>query len=212
MLMATFGDIHGNLPALEAVLDAIDDAGIQTMACLGDCVGGHPFPNEVIALLRKRNIPTVQGEWDRSSARFLRMRTTLERTCSAEELEALGQAHAAVHSHNIERLAALPRRRVLTVDGIEVYVCHGSPQGQTDGLTSDGDVSRFRRSRETANTPIVVCGHTHQAFARRVDGTLFVNPGAVSEPFGHASVACYALVDTEREPWSAHFHHVQYGD
>ena len=56
--------MHANLAAVEAVLDDIDAQGIETITCLGDLVGYGPQPNEVVALVRQRNIPTCQGCWD----------------------------------------------------------------------------------------------------------------------------------------------------
>src|SRR5512134_60898 len=59
-----FGDIHGNLPALEAVLADIDAQDLSPLYCLGDLVGYGTFPNEVIEIIQKRNIPTLMGNYD----------------------------------------------------------------------------------------------------------------------------------------------------
>ncbi len=72
MLMAALGDIHGNLPALQAVLDAIDAEGIQTVVNTGDTVVGYPWPDDVIARLRERDVPSAQSESDRTVFRLAR--------------------------------------------------------------------------------------------------------------------------------------------
>ncbi len=59
-----FGDIHGNLPALQAVLKDMDTRGRSPLYCLGDLVGYGTFPNEVISIIRERNIPTLMGNYD----------------------------------------------------------------------------------------------------------------------------------------------------
>jgi predicted phosphodiesterase len=59
-----FGDIHGNLPALEAVLADMDQRELSPLYCLGDLVGYGTFPNEVIETIRERNIPTLMGNYD----------------------------------------------------------------------------------------------------------------------------------------------------
>lgn len=64
MRTALFSDIHGNLPALEAVLADIDRRQVDRLYCLGDLVGYSPFPNEVIERIRDRAIPTVMGNYD----------------------------------------------------------------------------------------------------------------------------------------------------
>ena len=61
---AVISCLHANLAAVEAVLDDIDSQGIQTITCLGDLVGYGPQPNEVVELVRQREIPTCQGCWD----------------------------------------------------------------------------------------------------------------------------------------------------
>ncbi len=202
MILAAIGDIDGNARVLEAVLADIDAAGIQTIVHVGDCVGFGTEPNETVALLRARVVPGVQGDMDRRAARFARKhaRETLRAECAPEVFDALQRTYDALRSEHVEYLAGLPRERRLTVDAVAVYLCHGSPNGQDAGLGEDDDPRRFQRFREVAQADVIVMGHTRNPFSRLVDGTLFVNPGAVAD-----SPACYAVVDTEAEPWSVTF-------
>lgn len=206
MLMAAMGSIHGHLSALEAVLRAIDDAGIQTIVNTGDCAVGHPWPNEVIDILRARGMLSVQGERDRNVARFVRKEKSLRVACTPEEYEALRETYAMLRSDNVEFLVGLPRRRTIVVDGISICLCHGSPHSQIDALRADDDTVRLRRVRESVNTDLLVCGREPEPFARWVDNALFVNPGAMHAPSDANRCARYAVIDTEREPWQAHFH------
>jgi len=64
MRIAIFSDVHGNLPALDAVLADIDARGVDAVYCLGDLVGYAPFPNEAIARIRGARIPTIMGNYD----------------------------------------------------------------------------------------------------------------------------------------------------
>ena len=208
MLLAALGDIHGNLPALEAVLEEIDEAGIQTVVNTGDCVAGHPWPNEVIDHLDARNILTVQGEMDRFVSRFLRNQGSLKKRCTPDQFEVLRWAHENTRSDNLEFLRALPRTRTLVVDGVAIFVCHGVGERQSRGLREDDKLDNFRRLRETAPAQLIISGRTHKPFARWVDDTLFVNPGAVDPDVTDAARACYATIDTEKDPWETHFHHL----
>lgn len=209
MLMAALGDIHGNLPALEAVLAEIDDAGIQTIVNTGDAVVGGDFPNEVVDLLRARNVHSVQGIMDRRAAAFHRKRHASRKQAS-DDNEAIAWTHTRLRSEYIEFLAGLPKMLLITVDGIPIAVCHGTPSSQAGALHETDDVNRFRRERERTHARIVVCGYTHHPFTRWVDDTLFVNPGAVGVAKGAEARACYALIDTEEEPWNAVFRRVAY--
>jgi predicted phosphodiesterase len=64
MRIAIFSDVHGNLPALEAVLTDIGRQQCDAVYCLGDLVGYAPFPNEVIARIREEGVPTIMGNYD----------------------------------------------------------------------------------------------------------------------------------------------------
>jgi putative phosphoesterase len=206
MILAAIGDIDGNVWALEAVLADIDAAGIQTIVHVGDCVGFGSEPNETVALLRARVVPGVQGDMDRRAARFARKQQTMRAECTPEVFDALQRTYDALRSEHVEYLAGLPRERRLTVDGVAIYLCHGSPNGQDVGLGEDDDLRRFQRFREVAQADVIVMGHTRAPFSRNVDSTLFVNPGAVAD-----SPACYAVVDTEEEPWTVTFRRVNCG-
>jgi putative phosphoesterase len=210
MLMAAFGDIHGNLPALQAVLDAIDAEGIQTVVNTGDTVVGYPWPDEVIASLRERDIPSAQSESDRTVFRFARKTETLRKQLAPDAFRAHAWAHEHLHSTNIEYLRSLPKCLLLTVDTVEITVCHGTPGNVRGTLDEDADVARFQREREVANTPLVICGRTHQAFSRMIEDTLFVNPGSVCPSPDARSEASYAVISTETAPWSAEIRWVAY--
>lgn len=211
MLIAIIGDVHGNLPALNAVLDDIDNAGIQTVLNTGDSVVGFPWPNEVIGLLRERGIPSVQGEMDRAAAGFLRKTKHFQQKWPAKHFAALQWTYENLSSANIEFLAGLPHQRRLTFEGIELYLCHGTPGGgQTDSLASDDEEELFLRQREVANTPLIVCGRTHVPLQRHVLGSLFVNPGSVGWPAADDNRATYALLSTEEETWTAEPQRVEY--
>ncbi len=210
MLLAVLGDIHGNLPAFEAALDDIDAAGIQMIVNTGDSVAGHPWPNEVLDILRVREIASAQGEMDRLTTSFLRKNRTLRERLSPEDFEAAGQAYDALQSEHLVYLRALPRQRVLRIEGVTIHLCHGSPSSSKEGIHEEASLARFRRWRETANAPLVLSGRTHRPLARMVDDTLFVNPGSVGEASDTPGLALYAIVNTEEEPWTVEHRTVAY--
>ena len=208
MLMAAFGDVCGSLPALRAVLSAVDEAGIHTIVNVGDSVVGGPHPNEVIGLLRERAIPSVQGTWDRRAVRFVRKGATFARRLSATEFDALDRTYDALHCEALEFLRGLPQQRVLEIEGLRVFLCHGAPGSPSDPLPLEADPSKLRRAREAANADIIICGGGPAPGARTVDRALFVWPGPAA---GHDSRgAAYAVVNTETEPWQAQFLHAPY--
>ena len=194
MLLAALGDIAGNWPAFRAVLDAIDTEGIQTIVNTGDSVGRAPWPGDVLATLCVRGITSVQGDLDRQVGRCVRKQATIDAP------EQIRVTYEALHSDQVEFLLGLPKRKTLTIDGVQVYVSADSP-GETDSE------AKFSRIREGANAEVLVCGHAEAPFVRQVGGTLFVNPGSVGAKPG---VARYAIVDTETTPWRANLCQVLY--
>jgi putative phosphoesterase len=201
VLLAALGDIHGNLPALEAVLRDVDDAGIQTILNTGDCVVGFPWPNEVVELVRDREIPTAQGELDRFAVRFTRKEKTFRDKWPHADYEALRWTHENTRSEYLEWLRGLPKTVSQTLEDITIVVCHGTLSSLSEQLLEEDPIERFERQRENANSRIVICGRTHRGFKRFVADTLFVNPGSVGMPSDAGSLASYAIIDTERNPW-----------
>jgi len=207
MLMAVFSGVSGDLPALRAVLDAVDEEGIHTVLNAGDSVVGGTQPNEVIALLRARRIPSVQGAWDRRAVRFVRKRAALEGRLSAPEFQTLQQTYEALHSENLEFLRGLSPQCTLTIEGLRVFLGCGVPGRPSEIVREEDSAMKLQRAREFANAEIIICGGGTRPFARMVDGALFVCPGAAG---GRGGSAAYAVVDTESEPWRAEFRQVPY--
>ena len=210
MLLAALGDIHGNYPALEAVLERIDAMGIHTILNTGDAVCGYPFPCEVWRTIQSRGIVSVQGEMDRLTGMFTRKRASLESRRTAQEIEHLAWTTQTLSSDVIESLRALPKHRVLTLEGLDICLCHGSPRQQTEGLGPGTSAQILDRCREFANAHIIVCGRTHEGWSRLYHETLFVNPGSVGAMQGGQGSASFAVIDTESKPWQVRFEQVRY--
>lgn len=211
MILAAIGDIHGNLPALEAVLGVIDAEGIHTVVNTGDVVVGHGWSNEVIEIIRDRGIPTVQGETDRKALRFMRKREQFRGRLTMEAYKALEECAQTCRSENLEFLRRLPKTLTLEIDGITIAVGHGTLASQARGLTTADPDDTFRRQREMVPADVFVLGRTHEAYARKVDDALFVNPGSVGfGPTGEPGTASFAIVSTEAAPWDAELRTVRY--
>lgn len=209
MITAALGDIVGNLPAMKAVLAALEKAGIQSVVNVGSSVGVFPWPKAVIEQMQVRRILSVQGELDRAVARLSRKRASFERRLSPEAFRAVTWTHDEIRGEHLEFLLGLPKNRAARLEGISVMVCHGTPSSQSNMLDETTSEDRFRRVREMANSDVVVCGRSRRPFSKIVDGTLFVNPGSVGRDI-ETGRAEYAVIDTETEPWTAILCQVEY--
>lgn len=192
---------------MEAALADIDDAGIRTIVCTGDVVAGYPYPNEVIDCLGGRSIATVQGSQDRLTASLVRSHGRTMKRASEDAAAAMRWTYDHLSSANIEYLRALPHVQRITIDSVDVFVCHGAPDAVNDGMGEDTNAHRFERYRESARADIIIGGNTHETFDRLIEGTLFVNPGSLGcDERG----AVYAVVSTEEEPWTVEYRFARY--
>lgn len=174
--VAVISCIHGNLAAFEAALDDIARRDVQQIICLGDLVGYGPQPNEVIDLVQKRDLRTIQGCWDEGIG--------LDRghcgcTFLSDEDAQLGDRAFAWTSERVLKkhkafLKELPQGvQMRTPRGVVVYV-HGSPRSTSEYLAeSTHDLVLLERAAG-AGCDVLVCGHTHVPYVRRVEGTLRV--------------------------------------
>ena len=216
---AVISCLHANLAAVEAVLDDIDSQGITSVTCLGDLVGYGPQPNEVINLVRGRNIQTCQGCWDEDIIDGL---NSCE--CSYPSQLAERRGHRAhewtaeiLTDENKQFLAELP----MTLRRGTMLFVHGSPNSQHEYLLPDMNAFAALERVETAGAETMFCGHTHQPYVRELSGgsirvrvqqkgmesaseeelqlpmRRIVNAGSVGEPRHGSTKATYVVHNEE---------------
>jgi putative phosphoesterase len=196
MRIAIVSDVHGNIHALDAVLADIHAQRPDRIYCLGDLVGYAAFPNEVIARIRERQIPTLTGNYD-DGVGFDRDECGCAYT---KELDRqLGQRSLEwTRSHTTDEnkafLRALPPQIRFEADGKRVLLVHGSPRKMNEYLFEDRPLSSFERLANSSEARVIVFGHTHLPYTKDAGGVLFVNAGSVGKPKDGDPRACYALV------------------
>ena len=218
---ALLGDIHANLPALEAVLADIDGReDIDAVYHLGDLVGYAPWPNEVVALLRERGVAGVAGNYDSTTA------TDYEHCgCRYEDprQEALShESYAWTRAHVMSEtkrwLGGLPFRIDLRprgghAAGPRLILVHGNPVLNTVYWTEDRS-DRF--CLEMAGHlgaragDMIAFGHTHRPWHRAIEGIHFVNAGSVGRPKDGDWRAGYAVVEIADGDPGVEFVRVEY--
>ncbi len=183
MRLAVISDVHGNLPALEAVLADIAASAADTVVNLGDILSGPLWPAETAERLMALNLPTIRGNHERQLLTLPR-----ERQGASDAF-----ASGAITPAQCDWLAALPATMTLSP---EVFCCHGTPDSDLTyfletvtpegwrGLGAPG--VRAATATEAAARAgdirhgLILCGHTHVPRAIRLDdGRLIVNPGSV---------------------------------
>ncbi len=208
-----FGDIHGNLPALEAVFADIDKQEMNPLYCLGDLVGYGTFPNEVIAAVCQRKIPTLMGNYDQGVGN-----NSDDCGCAytSKEAEALGKRSIAWTNKNTsdeskQYLRQLVNHIPLQLGGLRVLLVHGSPRKINEYLYEDRPDATMERLLDLAEADVLVCGHTHKPYHRILpSGRHVINAGSVGKPKDKNPAACYVVLEATGKDLSVKFRRVPY--
>ncbi len=182
--LAALYDIHGNLPALNAALSAVDVAGADGIVVGGDLVLG-PMPRETLDRLVELGPRArfIRGNCDRLVVDAFDGRPLTRLPSSVQE--AVVWTAGQLDRPHRDFLAAIPETLIETVPGLgAVRFCHGSPRSDDEVITAITPAERVRPMLEGVPQPVVVCGHTHMQFDRRIDGVRLVNAGSVGMPYG----------------------------
>jgi len=197
---AVFSDVHGNLPALEAILADIERRGIPDTLCLGDLVGYGPSPNEVALLVRERGIPTLMGNYDQGIGFETGDCGCVYKTDEqrAEGAASLEWTQRVVTDEVKSYLGTLEDHFVLQTPAGHILAVHGSPRRINEYLFENRPASAMERMARDYPYPAILFGHTHVPYARRAGATIFVNVGSAGRPKDADWRACYASVDPAR--------------
>lgn len=195
--ITVFGDIHANLPALEAVLADMQARGLDNLYCLGDLVGYGTFPNEVTAAIRELGIPTLMGNYDQGVGNSsddcgCAYKTDVERARGEQSIQ---WSNAHTSDDNKAFLRALPAHIPLRLGELTVLLVHGSPRKVNEYLFEDRPHEYFERIMDAAKADVLVCGHTHLPYHKTLpSGRQIVNAGSVGKPKDRDPRACYVTL------------------
>jgi putative phosphoesterase len=184
MRVAAIYDIHGNLPALEAVLQEIRQAEVDRVVVGGDVVPG-PMPRETLRCLLDLAIP-VQFIYGNCEVAVLEQMAGKDSAKVPEPHRLIMRWTAGQLSPEYQRLlAGWPKTLRVEIGGLgAVLFCHATPRSEDECFTRLTPEERLLPIFEGLNASLVVCGHTHMQFDRTVGSLRVVNAGSVGMPFG----------------------------
>jgi predicted phosphodiesterase len=187
--LAALYDIHGNLPALDAVLAEVP---ADLILVGGDVVAG-PWPSETLERLRELG----------DGVRFIRGNADRELTSELPGLAppaVMDFVRKRLSEEQIEFLGTWPLTKSLDVDGLgSVLFCHATPRSDDEILTRISADERWRDALAGVDEPTVVCGHTHVQFDRRIGDIRLVNSGSVGMPYEDEPGAYWTLLGPDVE-------------
>lgn len=184
MPVAAIYDIHANLPALEAVLEDIRRARADRIVVGGDVLPG-PMPRETMQCLLALEVPVqfIHGNGDREV--LARMRGMETGGVPEKFRSVIDWTARQMQPEHEQLLAAWPSTLQLNIDGLgTVLFCHATPRNDTEIFSRNTPENRLLPVFASVQADVVVCGHTHMQFDRKVGTTRIVNAGSVGMPFG----------------------------
>src|SRR4051795_11878549 len=199
MRIAVVCDIHGNLPALDAVLAEIELHDVDGIVVGGDVVPG-PFMAETVDRLRGLGDRArfVMGNGDREVVERFDAGAGVDVAGDSQFERFTAWAASRLDRNQRDFLAAFEPVVRLPVDDVgPVLFCHGSPRSDTEMITQLTPPERLRPMLAGVEERTVVCGHTHHQFALEVDGRRVVNAGSVGMPYQGAAAAFWLLLGPE---------------
>lgn len=208
MKIALFSDIHSNLPALQAFFEDLDKHGPDATYCLGDLVGYNIWPNEVIGEIRKRQIPTIAGNYD-----FGIGRSSDDCGCAykTDDEKANGSVsisftNETVNDEERKYLRTLPAHINvefrLNEEKMNLLMVHGSPRKINEYLFEDRAEKSLLRIMRDADADIMCFGHTHKPYHRILEDEEngnsnyrhAINLGSVGKPKDGDPQGCYVIL------------------
>jgi putative phosphoesterase len=183
MRVAAIYDIHGNLPALEAVLQEIRQAEVDRVVVGGDVVPG-PMPRETLRCLLDLDIP-VKFIYGNCEVAVLEQMAGRDPAAVPDQYRPIIRWTAEQLRQHQPIVAGWPKTLGFEIRGLgEVLFCHGTPRDENEIFTRLTPEDRLLPIFEGLTAPVVVCGHTHMQFDRMIGRTRVVNAGSVGMPFG----------------------------
>jgi putative phosphoesterase len=186
MKIVIVSDIHGNLPALKA----LPEREFDQLWCIGDLVDYGPYPHEVVEWIKESATVAVRGNHDHAAG------FSVDPQCSppfkrlAEET--LRYTQQVCTDEDLSYLRSLPVQRELTSDSTPFYLVHAMPTDPLFGYCPE-ESERWQQEVDGIDAEVLIVGHTHTPFLRRVGKTTILNPGSLGQPKTGRPLACYAV-------------------
>lgn len=201
MKIAVISDIHGNMQALDAVLEDIKKENCDKIFCLGDLAMAGPQPSETIEKVRNlENLTIIQGNTDEMIANYPN-ETYWQMLHMLEEnnpimAKALESDTVAITEEQKDYLRNLPKQKELEINGVKVLLVHGSPRKNNENIFCNLKIEEVEEMIEDTVADIIFCGHTHVPCGYQTNTKqTVVNVGSVGRPFSEEPKSCYAIFE-----------------
>ena len=209
MQIAVLADIHGNLPALEAVAADIDRLNPDLVFVAGDFQNRGPNPREVTEFVAKSGWTLLRGNHEDYVIRQSQSSQTEDAADYYNWLPARWTADLT--SDFVESIRQLPIATTLIgPDKLSITIAHGSPRSNNEGFFPTTPEAKAKEMIGNDPPGLLCVGHSHLPFVRKVNATLLVNVGAVGFPFDGDRRASFGLITWDRNRWEVEIRRIVY--
>lgn len=205
MKILLLSDIHGNFPALKAIIAYFQDGFFAAICNCGDSTVYGPFPNETLHWLEANNVHSILGNTDRKIKKLLsgksfkkpkKLEKRIMYTWTADQLDLQSRIY----------LRSLDKSKTLQTRHSAICLFHGSPEHLNEFLFPDTDTTRFEELASSCPCPVIVTGHSHMPYHKQVGNTHFINPGSVGRMFdSNPASSCAVLTLNKTEIAVTHY-------
>ncbi len=212
MKFAVFGDIHGNIEALQAAYEAAQKAGAEKIYHLGDLGGYSPFVNGVVDFLIEHDIEGVQGNYDETVGNDREHCGCKYEDPIQEEMANKSFEWTKQHVCKSTKiyLRRLPFSISFMVEEKKVLLFHATPSKNNLYWYEGRPEKFFREMAGKADADILIYGHTHKPYRKDFENKIFINAGSVGKSKNSDPRACVTLVDITTDDVKVEFLRVSY--
>ena len=194
MKIAILSDIHGNVFALDSVLNAVKKRGIDTLVIAGDFVGYYFWPKEIFSLLEGWDLVAIRGNHDQMLGKAKKDEDYLAEKCKKYG-SGLSVAIEQLDKERLVWLENLPGSLEYKTEDGNILICHGSPWIDDEYVYPDADDESLGTYNKL-DVKWVIQGHTHYSMHSKIGHITLINPGSVGQPRDRKPGAHWALLDT----------------
>jgi putative phosphoesterase len=214
MKIAVLADIHGNLPALNAVLAEIDDEGVNQILVAGDILGG-PYPVEVIRILHALNACMIRGNSEEYVIKIY-SNPSDSNWYTSKQFAPAYWIYKRLNHHWLSFIDSLPKQKIISLHGTDdILMVHNiyQPMSSIDAsdiiITSKYNdiVDTYTRSIEQS---VLIFAHNHVSWNQKINKCLALNPGSIGCPLNGTIGAQFAIIEWEKDHWEADIRIVYY--
>ncbi|KAA3658963.1 MAG: metallophosphoesterase [Calditrichaeota bacterium] len=213
MKIAIISDIHGNIHALEAVLEDLKAKNVDTIIANGDLINRGPASCEVLSRIKEEAEVAILGNHDDLIRKWGSRDPDLPETWFDDPIwqSTANIAECLTDKGWIEYLKNLPMSHTIDIDGMpKIIVSHGSPNHYSEGYAHDVPEKTLKTIIEEHPADIYISSYTHEPWERTIEGKVFLNTGAVGTPFNGNPQAQYLVLEKDGNAWAHSFCSVEY--